>query len=334
MNLRRICDADNSQERVQPKTREELIKLIKKTIEEKGNDCDLNFIDTSFITDMSRLFNMFWKFNGDISKWDVTNVTDMNNMFCVSGFNGDISNWDVSSVTDMSEMFYHSKFNGDISNWDVSNVTNMYSMFSVSEFNGDISKWDTSNVTDMSHMFASSEFNGDISNWDTSNVTTMHRMFAYAEFDGDTSNWDVKNQCDVEGMFDESRVRELPKWFTRLNSKKKTKRISKPAWLKKFVKASEGMPYMVHDESYDPEEGFVTVTVSDFVPEADSYPTEWMRKAAEADAKAKERYTNRWNPSWDVAAEALAEVCDKLNLNIEDSGGESDYDMYSVSPND
>ncbi|MCF0125954.1 MAG: BspA family leucine-rich repeat surface protein, partial [Clostridia bacterium] len=54
---------------------------------------------------------------------------------------GDISNWDVSNVTDMSCMFYNSEFNGDISNWDVSNVTNMRWMFSDSKFNGDISKW-------------------------------------------------------------------------------------------------------------------------------------------------------------------------------------------------
>lgn len=34
---------------------------------------DLNFIDTSLIKDMSRLFKNS-EFNGDISKWDVSNV--------------------------------------------------------------------------------------------------------------------------------------------------------------------------------------------------------------------------------------------------------------------
>jgi hypothetical protein len=33
-------------------------------------------MDTSEITDMSGLF-MYIDFNGDISKWDVSNVTDM-----------------------------------------------------------------------------------------------------------------------------------------------------------------------------------------------------------------------------------------------------------------
>ena len=45
-------------------------------------------------------------------------------------FNGDISRWDVSSVKDMSNMFWSaSSFNGDISKWDVSRVINMNRMF-------------------------------------------------------------------------------------------------------------------------------------------------------------------------------------------------------------
>ena len=58
-----------------PTTKEELKEIIKKTIKEKDNKCDLNFIDTSKITDMSFLFSPggggFNKFDGDISKWDV-----------------------------------------------------------------------------------------------------------------------------------------------------------------------------------------------------------------------------------------------------------------------
>ena len=52
-------------------------------------------------------------------------------MFYKSVFNGDISQWNVSNVTDMSSMFYKSAFNGDISNWDVSNVRDMYIGMSV-----------------------------------------------------------------------------------------------------------------------------------------------------------------------------------------------------------
>src|SRR5574344_1890217 len=100
---------------VQPKTKDELKTLINKTIEEQGTACNLNFIDTSLITDMSKMFfNSL--FNGDISSWDVSNVTNMGYMFSHSKkFNGNISSWDVSNVTDMGSMFYNSKFNSDIS---------------------------------------------------------------------------------------------------------------------------------------------------------------------------------------------------------------------------
>ena len=65
---------------VQPKTKDELKDIIRDTIKEQGNNCDLNFIDTSKITDMSALFSDS-KFNGDISNWDVSNVEIMRYMF-------------------------------------------------------------------------------------------------------------------------------------------------------------------------------------------------------------------------------------------------------------
>ena len=62
-------------------------------------------------------------------------------MFRLSEFDGDISKWNVSKVWNMEGMFAFSYFNGDISKWDVSNVYDMRRMFAYSEFNGDISEW-------------------------------------------------------------------------------------------------------------------------------------------------------------------------------------------------
>ena len=50
-------------------------------------------------------------------------------MFDESKFNGDISKWNVSKVENMSSMFAHSDFNKDISKWNVSKVEHMSCMF-------------------------------------------------------------------------------------------------------------------------------------------------------------------------------------------------------------
>ena len=63
-----------------PKTKDELEDIINKRIESEGNECDLNDIYTSNITDMSDLFANS-DFNGDISKWDVSNVKFKSRMF-------------------------------------------------------------------------------------------------------------------------------------------------------------------------------------------------------------------------------------------------------------
>jgi len=53
----------------------------------------------------------------------------MREMFLLSVFNGDISQWDVSNVTNMCCMFNNSKFNRNISQWDVSKVNDKRDMF-------------------------------------------------------------------------------------------------------------------------------------------------------------------------------------------------------------
>jgi len=88
---------------------------------------------------------------GHISTWDVSEVTDMSELFSVK----QINNKDEYKDEDISKFNRNiSKFNEDISLWNTSNVTNMCKMFFNAEsFNQDISSWDTSNVTDMSYMF-------------------------------------------------------------------------------------------------------------------------------------------------------------------------------------
>ena len=109
-------DIGNHHYNYHPKDKDELEELLDKLIIERGNDADLNDIDTSEITDMSELFYEC-KFNGDISKWDVSNVVDMSYMFMGSKFNGDISNWNVSNVKDMNRMFLGSPLEKNPPKW-------------------------------------------------------------------------------------------------------------------------------------------------------------------------------------------------------------------------
>ena len=121
---------------------DDLPKLVWIFVDIAGNNCDLNCIDVSRITNMSFLFHIYARhFNGDISKWDVSNVTNMQAMFSDTDFNGDISKWDVSNVINMHCMFTDSKFNSNISEWDVGKVRRIEFMFKNTPFNGDLNNW-------------------------------------------------------------------------------------------------------------------------------------------------------------------------------------------------
>ena len=52
------------------------------------------------------MFNSAHVLNGDLSRWDTSNVTTMMSMFWdAHAFNGDLSRWDTSNVTTMAYMF-------------------------------------------------------------------------------------------------------------------------------------------------------------------------------------------------------------------------------------
>ena len=136
-----------------PKDGKELRTLIRMCVKKYGTECSLNWIDVSGRHNFSYMFYNS-KFNGDISKWDVSEAIDMYQMFAESEFNGNLSSWDVSQVENMSYMFFKAKFNNDsLANWDVRNVKDMNAMFKFSDFNGDISEWELRRVEFMNYMF-------------------------------------------------------------------------------------------------------------------------------------------------------------------------------------
>ena len=138
--------------------------IVKGELDRLGLDADLNHIDVSKVTNMREVFSChdmraansimfrtilspkYNKLNPDISKWDVSNVNNMERMFEYSQyFNCDISGWDTHSVTNMEYMFNNcTNFNQDISSWNVSNVESFWGMFSNAvSFLQDLSNWKT-----------------------------------------------------------------------------------------------------------------------------------------------------------------------------------------------
>ena len=105
------------------------------------------------MTDMSQLFSNFREKH---SKWDMPNLTVVDNVFHgASSFNQVVSKWDVSNVTNMSYIFYEaSSFNQDVSEWDVSAVINMsYMINGASSFFQDLSGWGVRSLMCNWHMF-------------------------------------------------------------------------------------------------------------------------------------------------------------------------------------
>ena len=66
---------------IQAQNPEDLDDLIYIAIDQLGHDGNLNWIDTSDITDMSDLFYDNKIFNGHIELWDLSNVEDFSRMF-------------------------------------------------------------------------------------------------------------------------------------------------------------------------------------------------------------------------------------------------------------
>ncbi len=147
----------------------------------------------------------------DLSKLDTSQITNMQEIFKYSMFNGDISNWNVSNVTKMKEMFNSAKeFNSSIGNWDMKNIKSTNNMFYNAEsFNQDINSWDTSNIINMGLMFAyAKKFDKNISKWNLENVKMCFELFYNADAFLDKYNNSLslpKNTKDILEWFNNNK---------------------------------------------------------------------------------------------------------------------------------
>lgn len=200
-----------------------------------------NFI-TSKVTNISDMFNGCKKLTSlDLSGWDTSNITQMDNLFKNSGIKIiDISNWDLSSlevstdkweigfkdmfkdsqcetiklpnmnfgkdvIYDFSKLSYLKSFYApELVNTNITMVNNMFNNDKKLKY-VDMYDWDFSNVTYMVDMFANCiELTTiDTSTWNVSSVTNMDGMFYQCSSltSLDLSNWDVSKVTSVNYMF-------------------------------------------------------------------------------------------------------------------------------------
>jgi surface protein len=159
----------------------DLIILIRSFLYEKLTDANFSAAVELWFGDDEKKCR--FKF-GHISDWNTSRVTNMTSAFSRRArFDEDLSRWNVSNVSDMSYMFSGATFNGDLSRWDVAKVTNMRGMFyRATQFNGDLSQWNVSRVIDMSCMFCgASHFDRDLSRWD---IGRLEMRKTFRMFDG------------------------------------------------------------------------------------------------------------------------------------------------------
>lgn len=195
-----------------------------------------NFI-TSKVTNISDMFNGCKKLTSlDLSGWDTSNITEMNNLFKNSGIKIiDISNWDLSKLNldygfkdvfigsqcetiklpnmnfgkdvkyDFGELSYLKSFYApQLVNANITSVNDMF--YNDKKLNYvDMHDWDFSNVTYMRQMFGNCiELTTiDTSTWDVSKVTNIYNMFGGCSSltSLDLSSWDVSNLTSADYMF-------------------------------------------------------------------------------------------------------------------------------------
>ena len=164
---------------------ETLIQLKSIILERYHNNnsfIDLTDLDISELDDLSGVFARLNKVEVvDISGWDTSNVTTMENMFCfcdkLKNIIG-IENLDVSKLKNANSMFYmcENLVELDLTNWNTTSLENMSFMF-----------YNCSNLKIIKN----------IENWQLPNIKSVRQMFyKCAKLDVDLSNWNLTNIKD------------------------------------------------------------------------------------------------------------------------------------------
>ena len=166
--------------KIKVESKDKLQSIIQERYHNNKSFIDLTDIDISELDDLSGVFARLNKVEVvDISGWDTSNVTTMEDMFSqctkLKKIIG-IENLDVSNVEYANNMFYFCKNLVELylTNWNPISLENAWSMFyrcSNLKIIKNIENWQLPNINDVSYMFYNcAKLDVDLSNWDLTKI--------------------------------------------------------------------------------------------------------------------------------------------------------------------
>ncbi|WP_323591059.1 BspA family leucine-rich repeat surface protein [Aliarcobacter butzleri] len=170
------------------------------------------------------------------SKYDLTQIKDMSDMFEFCNSLVKVPFFDTSKVENMSNMFSGCTALRNLPKFNTSNVKNMSGMFDGCSSIIEIPFFDTSKVEDMSGMFRGCSSIIEIPFFDTSKVEKMWGMFRYCDSLVKVPSFDTSKVEYMIGMFSGcTTLMNLPKFNTK-NVKNMSGMFSGCTTLKKLPK--------------------------------------------------------------------------------------------------
>jgi surface protein len=192
---------------------------------EEASYIGIEYLDTSNVKYLASMFSgtcsneACKKLELDLTRWDVRNVTHVNNLLNGTGnyadyFKADFSGWNLEKVKSIQYFVTYSggnakKYDLNISNINIPLVTSLNYSFGYigiysKELNMDVSNMKFPSVTTIHYGFYMTACNAEVVNlkgldtWDVSTITDFSQLFEYfsnysTNYYLDLSSWDVSN---------------------------------------------------------------------------------------------------------------------------------------------